>query len=692
MPSPFAKYTGEQVQQINILPYTAQIAQNLGQGIASVGEIIGKYGQHQNHRSKLAAIVSNIISEDIIQDPNEDAPKAKIKDTAPVHRVDAFKKAEKEVEGDWMAGVNNMSVSDLEAFLTLDTKHQQDTETKFNRNAKTKELRLLERRVGVEETNAAAAKIRAETESRQQADALEAARLNRELAQFNLNKAKTDALNDQTVQDILMEEVPTTQELVKKEDVTSEFGTVLDATTGEPVKTEQGDLLIGQNTNFILSELGIKSDELIGTQAEFDAIRAKQGTQRVNAFFAGDKKFDATAPYDSTESQIRFITKAYERAYIVANDKEKKALDKVFKTLPNNTFLSDTVVPSSRTFEAAKAVVDRLARDPKSIEMMKAGGLDMSPSADVVGKRFFITDKETTTDSKTTTTVVDIDERVVRHRQYYQLAEKLAKQNKKMPFSIQKLDTLLGFNGAPTVYLGQGANKKPYYVFKNTDQVVAAGEVGAAGKNLAPDLSTAAKQNLYATNIWLQNSFIGKDGKGVTYGNWTFSMPKADPRNPVYAWGGGHEETARTVVETNLRDLANIDRIADKMLALSKDNNAFKKMTNPLLQEEIDLLVMAATNYRRYFMPPGAETEPDAARLFKQVGEPNFWKNISPELMAQNIEMMRARITDSIVPALRQKGVIGVPTSGNPAKAVGKDLIARLVEQNSAKYNPVPKK
>lgn len=692
MPSPFAKYTGEQVQQINILPYTAQIAQNLGQGIASIGDIVGKYGQHQNYRSKLAGMVSGIVSENIEQDPNEDAPKAMIKDTAPAHQVDVFKKASKEDEGDWMAGVTRMSVSDLEAFLSLEQKHQQDTELKFNRTAKSKELEFMGRRVKVEETNAATAAIRAKSEALQLEDTLEAAKLNRKTAALNLKRAELGFAEETTLEEMLMEEVPTQQEIVKPETTVSEFGTVIDITTGKPARNNKGIPLVGAKTNYVLSELGIKPEELIRSQEEADSIVAKQGNLKVNAFMSGDTKFDATKPYEASESQVRYIKNAYEKAYAIADDKGKKALDRVFKTLPNNTFLSDTTVPSARTFDAAKAVVEGLAKDPKALAILKANGLDMTPSKDIVGKRFLIKDVDSITEDTSKSMVVDMDERAIRHSQYYKLQEKFAAQGKKMPFSLRRLDTLLGFNGAPTVYLGQGNDRKPFYVFKNTDQIVPAGEVTSAGKKIAPDLSTAAKQNLHATNIWLQNSFIGPEGKGVTYGNWHFHMPKADKSQPVLAWGGGTDDTARGAIEVNLRDLANIDKIADKMLAFSRNNPAWKKMANPLKQEELDQLVMAATNYRKYFMPAGPETEPDATRLFKQVGEPNFWKTIDTELMASNIETMRARITDSIIPALRQKGVIGTPVSGNPAKAVGKEMIARLVEQNSAKYAPPAKK
>ena len=43
MPSPFAKYQGEQVAPINYLPAIAQMSESLRKGIADLGEGAGAY-------------------------------------------------------------------------------------------------------------------------------------------------------------------------------------------------------------------------------------------------------------------------------------------------------------------------------------------------------------------------------------------------------------------------------------------------------------------------------------------------------------------------------------------------------------------------------------------------------------------------------------------------------------------------
>ena len=107
MASPFTRYQSEQVPQINILPYTAGIAENLRKGIADFGAGVGKgiesLGLQRQAKEQAASLAQGVINKYMEQDgPEDDATGEvtyKISDTAPAHIKDIAKKVEKEPDG-----------------------------------------------------------------------------------------------------------------------------------------------------------------------------------------------------------------------------------------------------------------------------------------------------------------------------------------------------------------------------------------------------------------------------------------------------------------------------------------------------------------------------------------------------------------------------------------------------------------
>ncbi len=139
MASPFSKYTGEQVQPVNILPATTEMARQRFESIASFGKDIGnaiaKYGERNQDRIRKSMYASSVISEYLEADPqmtddqDRELPPV-LSQTAPSHIAKLYKKAESEGDGDWVSGIANVSGMELDAFLEFDNKHKQEERQK----------------------------------------------------------------------------------------------------------------------------------------------------------------------------------------------------------------------------------------------------------------------------------------------------------------------------------------------------------------------------------------------------------------------------------------------------------------------------------------------------------------------------------------------------------------------------------
>ena len=188
MASPFSKYTGEQVQPINILPATTEMARQRYESIANFGKEIGsaieKYGLKNQERVKNSMFAAGIIGK-FLEAPEEltdeqDRPNAPVlSETAPAHIKQLYKKAESEGNGDWVSGMSGVSGLELESFLGLQAKYEKEEEIKFNRDMQTKGYELQLAGQKLQEDKFAVDKKRAEVDL--------------DAAVFALNRAKTTA-------------------------------------------------------------------------------------------------------------------------------------------------------------------------------------------------------------------------------------------------------------------------------------------------------------------------------------------------------------------------------------------------------------------------------------------------------------------------------------------------------------------
>ena len=168
MPSPFTPFKEQQVQPLNILPYTAGIANSIQQGISDLGQGIGEaiqgYRQEQQDNSlkagALAYDISNYLTPEM--EPVEDTgmtgngeagqrPTGKIllKENTPSHLAKLYKQAEKQGDGDWVKGLAGVEGSEIKNAFAVNAYHKQEIERLLKeREANTTEalrkLQLLE--------------------------------------------------------------------------------------------------------------------------------------------------------------------------------------------------------------------------------------------------------------------------------------------------------------------------------------------------------------------------------------------------------------------------------------------------------------------------------------------------------------------------------------------------------------------
>lgn len=150
MPSPFQKYQGEQIQPINILPYTAQIGETLSRGIEKFGENISKgltaYKQDQEQKALLAADAEAAISKYLRINPEIDQNEPELSETAPSHIRDIYKKAQSQPDG-----LLGLASTDLMSFAKNNQQYKVEQQQDFENGLKTRAADLAQSQFELQE-------------------------------------------------------------------------------------------------------------------------------------------------------------------------------------------------------------------------------------------------------------------------------------------------------------------------------------------------------------------------------------------------------------------------------------------------------------------------------------------------------------------------------------------------------------
>lgn len=701
MPSPFAKYQGEQVPQLNILPYTAKIAEDMGKGIASIGDIIGKYGAHQNYRKELTTTAAGIINQFMEEgEPTNDGKPTvpELSGIAPSHVKDLYKKALKENPDNWMDGLAGVSTSDINAFGTLHQKYEVDTQQKFDNSLKGRQMAATEAQVAIAKAADARAQelhadqkelVKAQTKAAKAAatiaettapDEIAKAAAQRKEIEERAKALENARLIEQQKIELSNTKVPTTR---------------VDKVKGKP--TMQGDLYLGGekidsgDVKTLTETFGIGIEDIEGSdeyKAARQAVDPKTWPQVASArFLAGDKE-GTFNPYDkesvSPAHRQQFVEGLYNILEKNATTPEsKQKLQRFFyamddkdntSTLTGNTIQTGDFkikgpdgkpVTKANRYEFALKMLDN--PDVRKA-VVDAGANLVPPNTDYSYYKIKPTGYSTT---ETEVTVPRTPSEIAVAK--YEALSAKAKMVIDLPtwLKTQGIDmpSVSTINGQDFVKVGTESYVPISQFGAGASGGTKNGGVGTiGGKALSP--SEQIKQVELNTSLRWAGKF---EGKGVKVGNYTVSSKGTDALGFNYT-----DQKVRDEIDSSLKSLSFIDEIADKMSALT-DKSFAEKLASPNWDIEYQQVQRFAETFRKTFMAPGPETEPDARRLAQVVAEQGVWLKANPKLAHKVIENFRNLVAGKVTSDLSNKN-LAVSTT-KKIGSIDKTQVAEIIAQ-----------
>lgn len=648
MASPFQRYQSEQIQPINILPYTQAMAENTTKAMTSLGKDIGdsiaKYGQSVQQRDEMAKVFSGIINENLetVMDEESQDDVTRLKETAPSHIRDLYKKAEKQGNGDWLAGLSGLSNTDFKAVVTLQQKYDKDEAIKRAKYVDDEKLRI-------DQYNAETARANAEANARN----IRIAERNQKIKEDEIAEAKR---NLRLMADIQDTEVPDVKTIVDRRATQVPTGDLYDV-NGEVIASNV-------EINDAIQAFGFKKEDIV---PESDASRLAQEQKDYPAiattrWLAGSDKFDAKADFSTARradpmATDSFIRKTFKQASVVDPSlKDNKAVTRFFQ---RGSFDSP-LIDDEELKKGAYALAQRLATSPDMQDWAKKNNVTMIPPNALVRKAYI---KVTGQQEREDPIVRQVDihpERQERDRfeTFKASYERSGKQ--KLPWSWEMYRALNSQRFFPRYYAPDGT---PVVTIANKG--IPEALVGTYGSEGPPAGKEAPLEEVQANN-WL-NQFKN----GVKVGNevWQF-------KGNIRDWKGNFQKSFATL-ETGLGDMARINDIADKMITLQTTAGRVEKLLSPTWKKEYDNLNRQAQTFRKYFIATGQETEPDNARLADILADRDMFDALNPALKVKIIEAFREIVNSKV----RNVFTSGGGVVKNAGQGVSKDVIKALANE-----------
>lgn len=652
MPSPFAQYKGEQVPQINILPYTAGIANSIQQGMSDLGKGLGTaieaYGQNKQEREFLKAQVQSIAGKYITQDPTEDAPKNVVTADAPDHIKQIATKAINSEDG-W----DGLSTSDMRGFMANHQRVQADARIAFDEDYKRKTLEFEGKRVALAEDANKLAKDRAFWENKKAAD--EAA----------IQEAKVEVLN-QNIDPVVR------HTFIKKEDVKT--GTYINEATGARYEGPLSEAA---------TALGVKPEDLISEQqrdALIEGLKAKP-EQVVGRAYTRDANFDATQPLEKQSGQRskdedgvertdpqRFIEGMYKASLRAGVDPD--AAKRLFFSNKETGGFNTSINVNEETWAAAQ----KLATKPSIQRVLKNEGVNLTPVTPNVNK--FVLASSTVgsyTNEKKVTTEINLNERELWDAKYEAMAEKWRAAGKMVPFSRNQLDTLIGDKSVPSMTLPNGQR---VYVFGNKPYTEA--QLNALSQGVDVDGSIPADETMAHAKLVMFDNWLRGYNKPTDIGAGVKIQFKGG-----YRQFRGDMEKDKELISQAMIDIPKITRVADGMLKLTADSFA-KKLLSPQWNAEYENLRLTAETMRTYFIAKGQETDKDNARLAAIVADQGLWLKANPELAKKIIENFKSIVIEGSARRLADAGF----SVSAPKSDIDRTALRKLLDEAESKFAP----
>ena len=669
MPSPFTKYTGEQIQPINILPYTAQIAETMGKGLATLGDVVGKYYQAQSERDELAQVVSGAVQQYVVQDLQnpEDKESWKADDNAPRHSADLINTALKEGDGDVARGIASMPMSKLRAWATLETKYQTDVQRGIENNFKQQADKNEKARIALAEENARLEKERNQILAMNAAaeagiKAYEATTRAKEFEWKQQDRLKQEQI-EKTIKDIQdVSSIPTSLKVKQQTTVLEDVGDIFrpDGTLiASGVKIQDTVKALGLDPSDVITAESAVQAKQIGADYAYDAI-GKYLTQ--NEKFSTSSGFSGAVQNGYADT---FIRNAFKQADSWSVQKTGKGLSGLERFFPNG--IDGKIENPSKAFELAQKIL----KDPNFVDHIKKQGVQTVPDGAVFNKAYYKVTGTTPTDVISEKEIPLTD--MAREKMRFDEIARKAGGYDKLPMSWTQYVMSQPQKYLPTAQLQLGDGTVVNVV--RTGKEWATPESFRVNASALPE--TPAQADVKSADNWLRGF---KEPINIT------------PNIKVQFVGGINEFKGKfsedyPVINKGFEDIRLAEQLAEKMRAFAK-KGIVEKGLSPADRDQFNQLVMRATTFRRHFIAGGQETEPDAQRLFEQIGAlTNLTRLFSSKTHLMAIDAFEATIRDQVVARARNSG-FRVAVSGPKEKYDLAKIVSDLEKETGVKSTP----
>ncbi len=658
MPSPFQKYQSEQIQQINILPYTQAMADQSANAIAGFGKTLGdaieRYGQTQQERDELAQVAQSELSKWVVPDPanSDDKDRFKASEDAPQHAAELINLALKEGDGDVARGMAAVPMSKLRGWYNADTRYQKAVQIETENKFKNRELSLRK-------------------------DANEVAKAAQALAKKEYDLRKAEA--DRKAQDIKDEKAKL--ELFKKATDLSGVPSSLQVKNDTTALTEIGDIfdkngeLIASNVMIDQAIEALKLDKKdIVTQAQ--AIAAtKLGEdykyQVTGKYLTQNDKFNPSATFGEAVQNgyaDALIRNAFAQANAWSLQNTGKPLSGTEVFFPRG--LNGEISSPSKAYEVASKYI----KNPQFLEYMRKQGVNMIPDGATFNKAYYTV---TGTEPYTTTAIKEIPlTEAGRLKIRYDAIAEAAGGADKLPLSLYQIMAMQPDRFIPSaeITMPDGSVQRVYKTGK--DWVSASSVVGLSD---AGNPTTKAGLDLLTADNWLNQ----------------FRNPKQFGNITVQFVGGvnkfaGKWDEDYPLLKQGFTDVEQTGKLANEMRAYV-NKGILSKVMDVEARNMFDSLVMRATTYRKYFIAGGQETENDALRLFDIVGAMNAQRMVFKDAHLKAINAFEAIIRDKVVGQARQNN-FRVAVNKGAEKFDLKKIIADVEAENAKQGLNTPSK
>lgn len=717
MPSPFTRYTGEQIQPINILPYTAQIADNIGKGIAAIGEGIGAYQNYQTkkeeEKNKATYLANGVLQQYMEQDgPEDDATgevSYKVSDTAPSHIKELWKKAQKQPDG-----ISGLSTTDLTSFLTLQSKWEQDEQVKFDKGIKQAGIDIQKAQLGLAEREFGL-KVSAQEQDfkfrvrdlewriarGEKSDELDAEKLKLEKDRVELEKALGPARLK-----LLESEarVAGAKAISTERALSAEQAKELLIQNREAVKPTETVTLKGEKTvrsgyletpdnmydwyddiDKFLKESGLKVEDVTTPQEQ----QATPLSTTIARSLSGDAKFDPTLPavQNPSANKKKFVQGVYEQ--LIANFPEQRSvIDHQFKWNANakgenkdvelDTARYDMAVRYANTKQFQDAVSKRLGIKPEA----PAAKISTPPT----GVRI-VSEVQTKVGTSKEVVAFKTDQRMV-DEAYDSAFKQFKERNQPFPITRDEAYKIFGLFGGMKRWTTESG--KVMYT-NEKGETKSQDELESLGLTKTPTSEAGMKRE--AANNWLR-PYVGE---GQEYGGYIIRAKTKNKQDPMSESPIINPEKAQAELTQLTVDIGKADKYIDKMISLWKEKKWYENL--PLIgaswETEYTTYQRGLETFRKSFIAPGTETEKDAERLGDMMAQPTFWRNLQDvDKTIETLELTRSLIADSAkakadsmgLEVLPKKGLTSGMTKEQASKRIS-EIVLKLKDKYPDIYN-----